>query len=181
MYTGFLKALWLKNNSQKQEVNFTSYETKHRVLAIGLFVFFHTASPPPALRLSFFNKYLQVLAGSKKTSKGREMLVFDLKRPVWSVYTKPLAEFLGAFMVWSWFPLSSLLFICWGHSEAHWDLISWLGSGFLLEGLVTTDLLKSFIVSLAKGWGTHVYQFYSPCLLVPEILPTVRETCSYRG
>ena len=84
-------------------------------------------------------------------------------------------------MVLSWFPLSSVLFICWGHTEAHWDLISWLGSGFLLEGLVTTDLLKSFIVSLAKGWGTLVYQFYSPCLLVTEILPTVRETCSYRG
>ena len=84
-------------------------------------------------------------------------------------------------MVLSWFPLSSVLFICWGHTEAHWDLISWLGSGFLLEGLVTTYLLKSFIVSLAKGWGTLVYQFYSPCLLVTEILPTVRETCSYRG
>ena len=43
----------MKNNSQKQEVNFMSYETKHGVLAIGWSVFsFHTISAPPALRLS---------------------------------------------------------------------------------------------------------------------------------
>ena len=63
----------------------------HRIACL----FFPYYLPTSCIKTFLLWQRLQLLAGSKKTSKGREMLVFDLNRSIRLVCTKPLAEFGG--------------------------------------------------------------------------------------
>lgn len=157
-----MKAFWLKNNSQKQEVNFTSYKTKHGALVIRMFVFFLcTVSPPLALSLPFINKCVQLLAGPKQTSKGRNISVWAEKTDMITVYEDSCwtaGGSVGVILILS----SVWAFHLLGTHCCIFGLKSLLGEHrTLAENPLITYLLKSFIVPLAKGWGADVYQFYA--------------------
>lgn len=154
------------------KINFTSYKTKLRVLAVRMFVFsLYTISSLPALRLPLLNKYTYSFQLDLSKLPRAEILVFGLNRLICLLCTKSLAECGGrgcgvgrvrvvACYSLSWFSLLFQLFICQGYAGSYLDLNPCLGiSEHLLGSLLITYLLKLFIVSLAKGQGTDIYQF----------------------